>query len=318
MNVIGVDLGGTNLRVGLLQGEQVLWKLSWPTEAAQGQDHVIERMSELIALALEESQRLQQPVAGIGIGCPGPVNPFTGEVDSPPNLPGWQVVPLRDLIGARFSLPTYVNNDANSAALGEWLYGAGQGHDHLVYVTISTGIGAGVVSEGTLLIGASGAAAEIGHMCVQAVDGEWCACGRQGCLEAYASGTSMVRRMNQRLAASPHSSLLRGMGGITPREIAWAAEQGDQLAEGIMADSRRFLGVGLANTVTLYDPSVLILGGGLTNLWSELVEPAVADMRRLTFAAHAEQLLVTRPGLGDDAGLIGAAALVTYYQEQSK
>lgn len=317
MSVIGVDLGGTNLRVGLLQGDQVLWKRALPTEAARGPGFIVERICELIGAALQASREIGQLVVGVGIGCPGPVNPFIGQVDNPPNLPGWEQVPLRDLLASRFCLPIYVNNDANSAALGEWLYGAGRGHDHVVYVTLSTGIGGGVVSERTLLIGAHGGAAEIGHICLQAVAGEGCSCGRRGCFEAYASGTAMVRRTQERLlAANTKPSLLREVASITPKEIAWAAGQGDELAAGIMAESQYYLAVGLANVLTIYNPSVLILGGGLTNLWSELVAPAVEAMRRLTFAPGAAELLVTRPQLGEDSGLIGAAALVTYHQNR--
>lgn len=314
MICLGVDLGGTNLRVGLLDRAQVLWKRSVPTEAWRGKEHVLEAMTDLVAEGLAEARSSGAPVAGIGVGLPGPVNPFTGIVSSPPNLPGWGDVPLRDLLASRFSLPVHVNNDANAAALGEWLFGAGRGHQHLVYVTISTGIGGGVVSEGTLLIGAGGGAAEIGHICLQAQHGAPCGCGRSGCFEAYASGTAMVREAKSRLAIADAASLLQA-GEISPAAIAQAAAQGDALALGVLAQARLYLGVGLANVLTLYNPAVLILGGGVTNLWDELIEPALLEMRRLTFAPNVNSLLVTQPTLGPDAGLVGAAALVTYYQQ---
>jgi glucokinase len=227
-------------------------------------------------------------------------------------LPGWDHVPLADLLLTEFCLPVSLNNDANAAALGEWLYGAGRGHHNLVYVTISTGIGAGVICNDTLLVGAHGSAAEVGHLCLQAVGGEPCGCGRLGCFEAYASGTGMVRRTRERLAGSQESSVLRAQTKITPQRIAEAARQQDQFAQAIIQETTECLGIGLANVLSLYDPSVLVLGGGLTNLWSELVAPAVSAMRRLTFAPNADHLLVTRPVLGDDAGLIGAGALVSY------
>ncbi len=313
MNVVAVDLGGTSLRVGLLSQERVLWKCKVPTEASRGRDYVVSRIGDLIESALQVSERLGLPVGGIGVGLPGPVNPDTGIVDSPPNLPGWQQVPLRDLLAERFPLPVYVNNDANSAALGEWLYGAGRGYTHMVYVTISTGIGAGVVSNGILLTGASGGAAEIGHMCIQADQGELCACGRQGCFEAYASGKAMVRFAKQRLSqVGAGSSLLHSYDQVTPKEIAQTALAGDRVAEEVLQRVRRYLAVGLANTLTLYDPEILIIGGGLTNLWSQLIAPVLPKMRELTLSTNACRLPVVTPELADDAGLVGAAALVAY------
>ncbi len=315
MICLGVDLGGTNLRVGLLGGAQVLWKRSVPTEAWRGKEYVLSTMSALIEAALSQARDSGYPVAGIGVGMPGPVNPFSGIVNSPPNLPGWGQVPLRDLLADRYRMPVHVNNDANSAVLGEWLYGAGRGHQHLVYVTISTGIGGGVVSEGTLLVGAAGGAAEIGHICLQAQDGAPCSCGRTGCFEAYASGTAMVRVAKARLAQAGANSQLHAAPEISPATIARAASHGDALALGVLQQSRFYLGVGLANVLTIYNPAVLILGGGVTNLWDELVAPALTAMRNLTFAPGASSLLVTPPTLGPDAGLVGAAALVTYYQQ---
>ncbi|MGI6358687.1 MAG: ROK family protein [Bacillota bacterium] len=313
MSIVAVDLGGTNLRVGLLRRERVLWKRQIATEAERGKEHIISNMSRLIRLAMQESRRLSDQVEGIGVGLPGPVNPATGVVDSPPNLPGWEQVPLGDLLTRQFSLPVYLNNDANAAALGEWLYGAGQGYEHLVYVTISTGIGGGVISSGVLLTGASGGAAEIGHMCIQAVQGVPCGCGREGCFEAYASGNAMVRYAQEKLSrAEAASSLLHGLEPLTPKEIGQAAAAGDLLAGQVLERCRRYLAVGLANVLTLYDPQVLILGGGLTNLWSQLIVPVLPEMRRLTFAANAEHLAVVRPALEGDAGLVGAAALVSY------
>lgn len=315
--VIAIDLGGTNLRVGLLRAEHVLWKQTVPTGAADGQQAVIRRMCELIAAALQAAEQMTLPVAGIGVGSPGPVNPFTGVVDRPPNLPGWEQVPLASLIGARFALPVYLNNDANAAALGEWRYGAGRGHNHLVYVTLSTGIGGGVVSDGTLLLGSAGGAAEIGHICLQAVGGEPCGCGRSGCFEAYASGTALVRRAQAHLQRAQAPSRLSELPELTPQAIAQVAGQGDWLASRLLAETIHYLAAGLASVLAVYDPAVLILGGGLTNLWSELIAPAVQAMHRLTFAPGAERLLVTRPQLGDDAGLIGAGALVDYCRRQA-
>ena len=312
---LGVDLGGTNLRVGLLDGAEVLWKRAVPTEAGRGKNHILETMNALIEAALSQARNWGHAVAGIGVGMPGPVNPFNGVVSSPPNLPGWGQVTLRDLLADRFRVPVHVNNDANSAALGEWLYGAGKGHQHLVYVTISTGIGAGVVSEGTLLIGAAGGAAEIGHICLQAEGGAPCSCGRSGCFEAYASGTAMVREAKRRLAETGASSQLAAATEISPATIARAALQGDVLAMGVLEQARFYLGVGLANALAMYNPAVLILGGGVANLWEELIAPALTTMRRLTFAPDVGSLLVTPPTLGPDAGLVGAAALVTYYQQ---
>lgn len=312
MAVIGVDLGGTRLRVGLVFGTKILARYEVLTEAQLGFDHVFNNMLGLTQQALEYAQEQGWGVSGLGIGSPGPLDSRSGVILSPPNLPGWDNVPLASLLAAHTRLPVALDNDANAAALGEWLHGAGQGCNNLVYVTISTGIGGGVIAEGRLLRGESGGAAELGHINIQAIGGAPCACGKTGCLEAYASGTGIVRRTLELLAQGAEPSVLHRAGELNPKSIAQAASQGDKVSIRVLSEASHYLGVGLANILTLFNPKMLILGGGLTALQEQLILPAIDVMKQHVFGTLAANLLIAAPALGADAGLIGAAALVDY------
>ena len=186
--ILAVDLGGTQIRAALcdLQG-QILRRIAYPTQAASGLDAVIKRLEDTIAEAIG-STPLDQ-IIGIGIGAPGPLNPITGILLEAPNLPGWYNVPLRNIISARFGLPTFLGNDANLAGLAENTFGAGHGQSHMIYLTVSTGIGGGIIVDGRMLLGARGLGAEVGHTIVDP-DGPLCSCGHHGCVESFASGTS--------------------------------------------------------------------------------------------------------------------------------
>src|SRR5512136_2574885 len=234
--VIAVDLGGTQIRVALsdLEG-QFLRRVACPTEAAQGQEAVLRR---LVARIQEVRQGIpDKDILGVGIGSPGPVDALAGLIISPPNLPGWEEVPLRDVLEQRLSLPVRLANDANAAALGEWAFGKGRGRQNVAYVTISTGVGGGVIAEGRLLLGHRGLAAEVGHMTLQS-DGPRCNCGNYGCWEALASGTAIAREGSEVVRAC-RSPLLAEMCENKPetvdaRMVGEAAGQGDSAARRII------------------------------------------------------------------------------------
>src|SRR5579885_1299309 len=205
--VIGVDLGGTQIRTAVLQGAILRSRVSLLTGEDPTPDRIIPRIFQAVEQALEEANTTLNEVSGIGIAAPGPLDNRTGVIFAPPNLPGWDHVPVKDLFQQRFNVPIFVENDANTAALGEYMFGAGRGSKEMVYMTISTGIGGGIISNGKILEGVSGTAAELGHMTID-WRGERCNCGNIGCLEAITSGTAIGRRANEMIAIGKGEELL--------------------------------------------------------------------------------------------------------------
>ncbi len=306
---LAFDIGGTELR-GALVGRDghVLAAASTPTLALAGPAAVVEQMA-----ALAETLRAGHPeatVVGVGVGAPGPLDPRAGIVIAPPTLAGWADVPLADILGRRFGLPVRLENDANAAALGEWRFGAGRGAGSLVFVTVSTGIGGGVVAEGRLYHGRRGLAAEIGHMTITG-GGERCFCGAVGCFEAVASGTALGRRATAATAPGDGSALRRlsGDAGISARHVIEAARGGDALALELVEEEARWLGIGFTNLLHLYSPDVLVMGGGLANGFDLLAGEIRATVVNRAMPAYRDVPIVPAQ-LGSHAGLVGAASLV--------
>ena len=311
--VIGVDLGGTQLRAIRIDhtGQVYAYKRT-DTAAASGVAAVIAQIKDLIAAVIGDVSYAE--IDGIGVGAPGPLDPFEGVVLDAPNLPGWDNVPLRAILSEHTGLPVRLGNDANAAALGEWRFGSGRGCQNFIYVTISTGIGGGVITEGQLLLGRKGIGGEVGHMTIQ-VDGPLCGCGNYGCWEIMASGTALGRFATAALAAETgagRSSLiaeLAGDGPVEGRHVAQAAERGDDLAQTIIRREGEMIGVGMVNLMHLYSPERIALGGGVSKSMA-LLEP---HMRRV-IAERAMQpyrdTIVDLAQLGDNVGVIGAAALM--------
>jgi glucokinase len=307
---IAVDIGGTQIRVAVYanDAQRPVKQKRIPT---QGNNQTpLERMIALIA----DMWPVNDPVCGIGIAAPGPINPQLGIIYSAPNIPGWEKVPLAQILKERFGVPTRLGNDANLAALGEWRYGAGQGHHNLLYLTISTGIGGGVICDDQLLLGCHGLAAELGHVIVQA-DGEICSCGHRGHLEAYGSGTAIAHYVADQLAQGVPSSLA-GNKKPTGREIFLAAEQGDPLAKAAFARAGKYIGLAISNYLHIFNPSIIILGGGVSFSGAFLMEPLRAAIaEHILSPEYLHGLVITTAALGDDAGLMGALALARTAQE---
>jgi glucokinase len=313
--VAGIDLGGTKLRIALVeQSGGLLLAETWPTAVASGPDGVIAQMAAGVATLAQRAVLPSGAIAAAGAGVPGPLNTATGVTSTLPNLPGWEDYPVRARLREVLGVPVALGNDANVAALGEHRFGAGRGVDHLVLITLGTGVGGGVITGGRLLEGAVGAAGEIGHMVV-AANGAMCGCGRRGCLEAYASGTALERAARAALALAPPSegALLRRLaeeqGGPSPRALLQAAQQADPLARRVLSHAAQHLAAGLVSVVHLFNPQVVLFGGGLTALREYLIEPAVTEGRALVFPLHAQGLRFGYTALGDDMGALGAAAL---------
>jgi len=306
---LAFDLGGTELRAALVDGEGTLLAFaSVPTLARDGVMAVVGQIEMLAETVCSEVS--DAGVAGIGIGAPGPLDPEAGIVIGPPTLSGWHDVPLAGILSDRFGLPVRLENDAHAAAVGEWRFGAGRGANSLVFVTVSTGIGGGVIADGRIMHGRRGLAAEIGHMTITD-KGERCFCGAIGCFEAVASGTALGRRATVTTAAGDGSRLraLSGDAEVTGRNVVDAARAGDPIAFSLLEEEARWLGIGFTNLLHLYSPDVLVMGGGISNGFDLLRENIEATIRNRIMPAYRDVPIV--PGLlGRHAGLIGAASLI--------
>lgn len=309
--VVGIDVGGTKIAACLMDEEgKMPGRATFPTLASEGPEAVIGRIKQSFFEVLKQGQIEQNQVAALGIGMPGPLDTKKGIVKNTPNLPGWIDIPLLQILKSEINLPMVLENDANAAALGENLYGAGKGIDNFVYITISTGIGGGVVLNGRLFKGQDGNAAEIGHMTIN-FDGPRCGCGNQGCWEAYASGTALARFAREKIAAGEATKIkeLAGEENIKAEHVFAAAKKGDKFALELIEKEGFYLGVGLANVVNAYNPKRIAIGGGLTHEWNMFYDRMMQVMRERALGASIEGLEVVKAALSKDVGVIGAAAV---------
>ena len=310
LQVVAVDLGGTNIRAALFPTDdphpQSQIKMeTWPQE---GPEAVIGRIVEAVERLAPRERREWR----IGFAAPGPLDPYRGVILDAPNLPGWDSLPLTERLASHFNCPVFLGNDANLAALGEWRHGAGHGRSHVVYLTISTGIGGGVIIDGRLLLGTRGLAAELGHLLVDPA-GPRCSCGQYGHLEAIASGTAIAREAARRLQSGQRSALSRlgaGSRPISAADVGQAALEGDEMAISVITAAGYAVGRHLASLAHAFNPEIFILGGGVTQL-GELFLSAVRRglAENVMHPSYLEGLSVVPAALGDDAGLIGAMVL---------
>jgi glucokinase len=296
---IGIDLGGTNLRVALVSEDgEIVRKIKKPSS---------EPVLDAVLSAIDE---IKQPeIVGIGLGVAGLIDRKRGRVFISPNLHAIEGIDLLREIQNRFNVPVLIENDANVAALGEKTAGAGKGFDNFVLLTLGTGIGGGIIHRGKLLA----VSAEIGHMSINA-DAEKCPCGNIGCLETYASARAMIAKAVIMLEKENESILKECCKGsiykITPEDIYRAALEGDTLSREILKDAGRFLGVGIANIINIMSPEAIILTGGLVGAWNIYVQEAIKEASRRAFKELFDAVKIIPSSLGDDAGIVGAASLV--------
>lgn len=312
-HAIGVDLGGTKILTALVspQGEAIRrHRVDTPQ---QGPGAMVDAIARGIETVLAASGLSVDHVRGVGVGAPGPLDPRSGVVFQPPNLVGWHNVPLGDLLVRRTGMPTSVENDANAAALAEWWVGAGRGIHDLVYITVSTGVGGGIIIGDRLVHGVSGTAGEIGHMTID-VDGPPCVCGHTGCLEVLASGTAIARMAKEAIALGRPTSILDLAGGVseavTAELVAVAAQRGDVLAIEVFDLAGMYLGVGVGSLLNLLNPGRVIIGGGVSKAGDLLFVPVRRTARERAFERPALDAEIVPAALGDDGGAIGAAAVV--------
>ena len=305
--VIGVDLGGTlirAIRTDLAGGKGARSEL--PTETRSGAEAVLNGIGSVVEEVMQEVD--PEEVIGIGIGAPGPID-AGGRIYDPPNLPDFGEISLSEYIRDRFGRPAFAGNDANLAALGEHQFGAGRGVDDMVYLTISTGIGGGIVSGGTLLLGARGYAAEVGHQTL-VVDGPICGCGQPGHLEALASGPSIVRNAKERMEAGTISTLADHGEELTGELIAEAAKAGDELARELFAEAGYYIGIGLVNLIHILEPQRVLIGGGVSQAGDLIFDPIRETVKQRVMSPVFLDVEILPAALGVDVGLMGAVALV--------
>ncbi|HPC78164.1 MAG TPA: ROK family protein, partial [bacterium] len=291
--VIGVDIGGTKILSAIVdENGNTIKTVRVPSEGKEGRDRILYHLYQTI------EELISRDIIGIGIGTAGQVDPDTGViVTATPNLKDWAGTPLKDIIEDRFNLPTYVDNDGNVAALGEWWIGGGRGARCLLCLTIGTGIGSGIVYEGKVFRGAKGVGAELGHMSIK-YDGIRCNCGGIGCIEAYASGPALMKKLQE-----------KGKFFETPDEIQQAAESGDRIVLEAVKEIGILLGYAMVSFINIFNPDIILLSGGVSNLGDFLIGP-VRDIVDTYALAGGRDVKIGRAVLGENAGVVGAAALV--------
>ncbi len=303
--VVGVDLGGTKiLSLAVDAGFRVLDRDRRDTDAEGGPDSVIARMADSVRAAAAGRR-----FGAVGVSAAGPCDLVRGIITSPPNLPGWHDVPLPRLLSESLGAPAFMENDANAAAIAEHRLGAGRGSKHMVLVTLGTGIGGGLILDGRVYHGASGAGGEIGHMQLES-KGPVCGCGRPGCLEALASGRALAARAREIVMSQPDGYLARLIrDGQTPsaETLAAAAEAGDSTSAEAIETAGRYLGAGLTNLVFVFNPEVIVIAGSLRKLGERYLGPALEVVRRESYAQSYGDVRIVEAELGDDAAAIGAA-----------
>ena len=303
---IAIDLGGTHIRAAAYKSGEITPIKHKKIKTRSKKQSLFERLCRLIEEVIPENKSLE----AIGIAAPGPLNPRTGMILNTPNIEEWDNFPIVEKLNAQFNVPVYLGNDANLAALGEWRFGAGCGHEHLLYLTISTGVGGGVISDGHLLEGVDGLGAELGHVTVLA-DGPLCGCGHRGHLEALSSGTAIAKYVEDQLKLSTRESSLRTRANLTAEVIAEVARAGDPLAISAFERVGKYLGIGVASFLHIFNPSILIFGGGVMQSGDLIFDTFYASLKEHIFSEpYLENLKITTAELGDNAGLLGALALV--------
>lgn len=319
--IVGIDLGGTKILTARcdLRG-QVQAQVRVPTGADDGPDAVLGRIFETVRTVMAACD--PAALRGVGIGTPGPLDVTTGVVFNPPNLPGWTRIPLRDLLSQwlreHYGQPVRVEvaNDANAAALGEYRFGAGTAYPglrHMIYITVSTGVGGGIITDGRLLTGWRGMAGEVGHMTID-LHGPRCACGNIGCLEALAAGPA-IARTGAELVASGRAPLLAHLVSgeperVTAELVVQAARQDDPDACALLAQVGYYLGVGVVTLIHLFNPELICFGGGVSKAGALLFDPLIETVDHLTLPAMREGVQIVPALLGDQVGVLGAAALL--------
>ncbi len=306
---IGVDLGGTNIKFGLVtQDGKILKRLIIPTQADQGPKLVVARIIYCLNSLKQSLVQLQ----AVGIGSAGVIDHHQGIIHYSPNLSGWNEIPLKKWIKKEIKIPVLVGNDVNAFVLGEYCFGAAKGSKSVFGITLGTGVGGGIISNGKLLLGINHAAGEIGHTSIN-VSGPKCKCGNYGCLERYVGAEYIVQRYlkyNQVLSQTDKK--------ITPEIISRAAKRGDKLAKKIIQETGSYVGVGLANVVSLIDPEIIVIGGGVSGFGKPLLDSIKKTVSERIMKFPSRKLKIVQSKLKDDAAILGASQFEKFIESGFK
>ncbi len=302
--VLAADVGGTNTRMAVVnENGDIHTLLKKSTHCKEGRDEMISFIISFAGEAIGKSKLPPEKICGMGIGFPGPLNAETGTIFNPPNLNGWDSVPLKEILEKELKMPVEIENDANAAALGEWWKGAGSGTNSLFCITLGTGVGGGIILNGKVWHGASSIAGEIGHTTVIR-DGIKCTCGNIGCLETYACSGGILKRVNGALLKDADS----GLQLLTNlKQVDQMIMQGNEIIINVIKETGVILGIAIANVTNLLNPEMIVLFGGVTNLGEHLIEPLKEEVRMRAFKKATESLKIELSQLGDNSGVLGAA-----------
>ena len=314
---LGVDVGGTNIKGGVVDDTgHALSHVTLPTEARQGPEVGVNNIVRVVELAVSESGVTLADIRGVGLATPGTMDIAAGMLLDPPNLPGWNDFPIRERVRQRLGRPTLLQNDANAAAYGEFWAGAARAAKSLVFWTLGTGVGCGIIIEDIVIEGAHSHGAECGHIIIEMHNGRLCGTGQYGTLEAYAGANAVVKRCQEALAAGRTSSIrdrLAQEDELTPKLIAEEAEKGDSLATDIVLETARYMGVGTTTLMHTIDPEMVLIGGAMTfgrhetAIGRKFLHELRSEVKKRTFPVLAAKTIIEYASLGNNAGYIGAA-----------
>ena len=313
--IVAVDVGGTNIASGLVKLDgTVIFRGKRPTCAGTGVNSILERIMSAVEEGLQEAKKLKLEPIGIGMGIPGVQDSLGGLSYSASNLdPGWINIKVPAIVGERFGLPAEMDNDVRCHALGEKLFGAGQGVENIILITLGTGIGSGIFLDGKMFYGSGSCGGEVGHITVME-DGPRCSCGNMGCVEALCGAPGISRRAREAIALGAESRIVQLVAGdlsqITPKVIYDAAVLDDELAQRIMDDTGKYIGIAMAGAVNIINPELLIVGGGVAAAGEMLIGKIRQEIKKRAMNEAGSQVRVVAAQLGEDAGLIGAAMLI--------
>ena len=318
---VGIDLGGTNIKIGLFDSElKLLSKTSVATKADMGPEVVIDKMAQTVEKLIAEAGLSLQDIVAVGIGTPGPAKYSEGVIIKSTNMPTFKNVPICRMLNERLGVPIVFDNDANVACWGEYAVGAGKGVKNMVFFTLGTGIGGGIISNGELVHGCDENAAELGHMIIYP-DGRKCACGQRGCVEAYASADSTARRATEAIEAGAESSLKKVLdkkGQITSKDVYEHLADGDKLAKEITDGTAKALAITCINMLHTTEPKRIVFAGGMIAAGDVLLNRIKDFFNECIWTLKKEMVEICFATLGEDAGIIGAAALARHAKQQGK
>jgi len=306
--VVGIDLGASHISILITNmAARILGEVEAPIEIQDGPTVCLNRADQLLQELLAKTNHDIKDISAIGVGVPGPIVSDAGMVLAPPIMPGWDQFPIRDTLEKKWGRPISLNNDAELGALGEWAAGAGRGESNLAYIKVGVGIGCGLLLDGKIYTGVAGSAGEIGHLTIDE-NGPLCACGNYGCLEAFAGGRAIAQQALDAIKNGKHTQLssLQSNGIITAQNVASAARQGDLVAQQILRQAGSYIGIAIAGLVNLFNPGMVIIGGGVSQMGDIILEPIRQVVNRRSLPAATRVVRITTAMLGRRSSSIGA------------